>query len=170
MNTKLFEALEWIAHILEEDRIPYHITGGLAAHFYGAYRPINDIDIDISEDKFDVIYDKIKKFIIFGPEHYKDECWDVKLVTLDYQGQNIDIGGAHQMYIFDCKKNKWIHIPTDFSKARIFTINEIKFPVHDPYDLMAYKKLLVGDHQIHDIKAIEKYCRLHQGNSNEKKQ
>lgn len=45
------EALAWITNILKKYSIPFQITGGLAAILYGSKRPLEDIDIDIPEEK-----------------------------------------------------------------------------------------------------------------------
>jgi len=159
MEKKLLDALKWITHILEKYNIQYQISGGLAAHLYGAQRSINDIDIDMPEEAFDVIYDDIKEFIIFGPDHYKDNRWDLKLVTLNYHGQEIDIGGATTTKIYNDTTKQWINVPVDLSKTRIFYIHGIKVPVHDPSDLIEYKKLLKGSHQKSDIEAISNHIK-----------
>ncbi len=159
MEKKLLDTLKWITNILKKHDIQYQISGGLAAHVYGAQRPINDIDIDMPEDAFDIIYDEIKEFIIFGPAHYKDDRWDLELVTLNYHGQEIDIGGASTTRIYDDIAQKWIQVPVDLSKTRIFDVHGIKIPIHDPYDLIEYKKLLQGNHQKSDIEAIANYVK-----------
>lgn len=51
---KTINALKWIIKILNSKNIPYQISGGFAAKMYGSIRPLNDIDIDIPEDNFQV--------------------------------------------------------------------------------------------------------------------
>lgn len=159
MEKKLLNALKWITDILGKYDIQYQVSGGLAAHIYGAGRTINDIDIDMPEEAFNIIYDDIKKFIIFGPAHYKDECWDLKLVTLNYYGQEIDMGGSTTTKIYNNTTQQWVNVLVDLSKIRIFDVHGIKVPIHDPYDLIEYKKLLKGDHQKSDIEAISDYVK-----------
>lgn len=159
MNKKLLKALKWIVDILKKHSIQYQISGGFAAHLYSAQRPVNDIDIDFPEDKFDNIYDEIKEFITFGPAHYKDERWDLKLVTLNFHGQEIDIGGAYTTKIYDDTLNTWVSVPVDFSKAQTLNIQGMKVSVIDLHDLIEYKKLLSGTHQMNDIEAVQKYIK-----------
>ena len=51
-------AFLWIIRILKKHRVPYQVTGGLAAKIYGAKRKLNDIDIDISKKDFEIVKEK----------------------------------------------------------------------------------------------------------------
>ena len=157
MNNKLKNALEWIVPILKRHNIPFQISGGLAANIYGAKRPVNDIDLDIPENKMEILLPDIKKYITFGPAHFKDERWDLKLITLNYNGQEIDIGGAYKVKIFDGKNKEWKLFPVNFKTTQTHIIFGIPVQISDPIDLIEYKKLLTGEHQKIDIKAVKKY-------------
>src|SRR5262245_7462066 len=112
-------ALVWITNILRKHNIPFQITGGLAARVYGGTRNIEDIDIDIRENTFDLFKNEVAEFIIFGPENFKSEKWNLLLMTLNYQGQDIDLGGAYQTQIFNASTKKWEALHEDLSKAKI---------------------------------------------------
>jgi hypothetical protein len=159
MQKKLLNALKWIVDILNKHEIQYQITGGFAAYIYGAKRRINDIDIDVPEEDFEKIYDDVKKFVVFGPAQYRDKKWDLKLMTLDFHGQKIDISGAFNAKIFDDVSKKWLLSPVDFSKTRTMNFENIKIRISDPVELMEYKELLSGEHQKSDIAAIKKYLK-----------
>lgn len=60
MSTKLENGLRWVVSILKKQRIPFQISGGLAAHIYGSKRPLNDIDLDVPEDKMAVLLTDIE--------------------------------------------------------------------------------------------------------------
>jgi len=159
MENKLLKALHWIIGILNKYNVQYIISGGFSAYLYGSNRKINDIDIDIPEDDFEKIYNDVKDFIILGPKDYKDERWDLKLMTLNYFAQKIDISGAFNQKIFDDISQKWVHSPTNFSKSRKIKVDGIELNVIDPNDLMNYKKLLSGEHQKIDIKAVQEFIK-----------
>ena len=147
-------AFLWIINLLQKYQIPFVITGGLAAKSYGSPRLLNDIDIDIPDDKFPSIIEELKLYIIFGPERYKDERWDVMLMTLNYYGQEIDISGGDTLKICDARTGRWADCPTDFKNATLNKIFGTAVPVIQRSDLINYKNMLVGEHQKIDIRAI----------------
>jgi len=157
MQPELETALKWIVKILNKHSIPFQIAGGFGVHLYGGRRPINDIDIDIPNEKFQDILPDIKSYIDFGPARYQDKKWDLDLITLDYHGQLIDISGAYGAKIYDEENNLWQPYPSQFDTARQIDVFGITVPVMNPEDLMGYKKLLNGEHQKEDIKVMEKY-------------
>lgn len=151
------KALVWIVGILKKHSIPFQISGGLAARAYGSKRSLNDIDIDIPEEKFKDILADVKDYIISGPSWYKDNVWDIYLMTLNHNGQEIDISGAYKIKICDERTGKWYPIPADFSTAQNKTLFDIDVPVISKKDLIYYKSILAVDSQPHqkaDIKAI----------------
>ncbi|MFA5773424.1 MAG: MazG-related protein [Candidatus Paceibacterota bacterium] len=156
---KTKNALLWITEILNKHNIPFQISGGLSAKLYGSPRPLNDIDIDIPEEGFKKIINDVKEYIIFGPKQYIDKKWDLKLMTLNYFGQKIDIGGTEYLKIFDSKNNKWLPFSTNFKKVVWLSFIGIKLPIIPAEELIKYKTYLDGDHQQIDINAVQKYVQ-----------
>lgn len=156
-ESDLKDALKWIINILNTKSIQYQIAGGFGAYLYGSHRNINDIDIDIRSEGFTSILPDIKNYIVFGPARYKDEKWDIDLITLNYHGQLIDISGTNEAKIYDEKNKKWIPYPDNFEMAQKIKTFDIEIKMIDPNDLINYKKLLNGEHQKIDITAIEHY-------------
>ncbi len=161
LDSKVTEALSWITTILEKNNISYQISGGFAGCFFGSQRKLNDIDIDISENDFDQIIDEIRPWLVFGPSRYKDDKWDLYLMTIHYHGQEIDISGIETCLISSKDRKKWIHFTTDFNKCITAKINDINIPIIDPSDFVLYKKELDGEHQLEDIIAAENYSNNH---------
>src|SRR3990167_1336493 len=139
---KIETTLIWITEILKKNQIPFQITGGLAARIYGATRPIADIDIDIPEDKFDIVKKEVEDFIIYGPAHFKSDKWDLLLMTLKFQGQLIDLGGAYHTKIFNQKTKSWQALREDLSQASSQNVFGLQLPVISKNSLIAYKKAL----------------------------
>jgi len=151
-NTK--EAFLWIVNILQKHKIPFQIKGGFASRLYGALRELADIDISIPEDRFDELLPDIKDYIKFGPEQYLDEEWDIKLITLKYKGQYIDITGAFEKKNFDKTNQKWVNIPSNFDTSVYMNVYGSNVPVIAKEDLIAYKKLIQRDVDIADIEFL----------------
>lgn len=157
--TKTVRALYWIISILREEKIPFQITGGVAAHFYGATREIQDIDIDVPEQSLERIAKRTSEYIVFGPKHHKNSKWDLELLNLNYKGQEIDLGGAYFAKIFDAKTRKWKKIPAKFSTAKRKRFGKLVVPVAEPRSLIKYKTYYGDKYQKHDIEAIMSYLK-----------
>lgn len=157
ISQKTTEALRWIVEILVRCKIDYQISGGLAGKIFGSQRKLNDIDIDIPDKYLNEILPEISKYVVYGPERYLDGKWDLELITLNYQGQEIDISGADTLLISNKKRTRWIPLQTDFSKCLNLTLNGVDIKVINPRDLIEYKKELDGEHQLEDIRAAQQY-------------
>lgn len=150
------QALEWMVGVLKKHQVPFQISGGCAAKIYGSQRELNDIDIDIPENYFEKILEDVKPYVIYGPAQYKDKKWDLYLMTLNYAGQEIDIGGQNAK-ISTRDRSQWIDFHTDFSKAVKKEFLGLEVPAIPKEDLVFYKQLLDGDHQQVDIQSINNH-------------
>ena len=162
MEEKTIKALRWVVKILNENYVPYKIGGGFAASIYGSPRPVNDIDISLSGKYFPIIVPKVSHYITAGPKHYLNEKWDCETLSLNYQGQDIDMTDVDSLKMTNKEKTGWIQV----KERRIFdavTVNMagVDVSIMDPRDLITYKKELDGNHQLVDIKAIKKYITTH---------
>lgn len=158
LNEKVLNGLRWITEILDKNNIPYKIGGGFAAKIYGSPREVNDIDISLSGKYFYVIAPEVEEYITAGPKHYLNEKWDCNTLSIDYNGQDIDMTDVDTLKMTNLEKTEWI----DVKDIRLFdsinfNINGIKASIMDPRDLIRYKKELGGDHQLIDIEYIQKY-------------
>ncbi|HEV7449268.1 MAG TPA: hypothetical protein VGP13_01885 [Candidatus Paceibacterota bacterium] len=133
-------ALHWIVGILNELKAPYEIDGGMAAEAYGVNRELADIDINVSEEDFYKIVPKVHEYIHFGPAWYRDEHWELLMMTIKYAGQNIDISPVEQMRYFDHEAGQWVQFPTDLSEVRVMEWDGMQLPFINEVKLMIYKK------------------------------
>ncbi len=145
----------WIVGILQKHKVPFVVTGGLAAKSYGSPRKLNDIDIDIHDADFEKIAEDIKPYLTFGPAHFVDERWDLLLATLNHEGQDIDLSGGDTLKICDNRTGEWHIMPTDFDNTEEREIFGLKVPVIVRGDLVDYKSMLQGEHQQVDIEAVK---------------
>lgn len=154
INLLQTQALRWIINILTQHAVPYQIAGGLAAQCYGAIRPLNDIDIDIPEECFAKLVEPLKDFIVDGPARFQSDEWDLLLMTLNYQGVAIDLGGAYQTLIFNKQKQQWVNVKTNLNTAVKMNVAGISANIVCRDDLLAYKKDLARDVDLIDINQI----------------
>lgn len=147
------KAFHWIIGILKSHNVPFQISGGLAANIYGSTRPLADIDIDISEDKFNDILPDVTPYIISGPERFCNENFDLFVMTLNYAGQKIDIC-SDMVKICDAKTGEWHDNSTDFSIYELREIYGMTVPVIKKDDLIKYKKILGRPVDLEDIKQL----------------
>ncbi|MFH1770782.1 MAG: hypothetical protein ABH828_04455 [archaeon] len=154
MVRKTKEAFTWIVNLLRSHEIPFLISGGFAANIYGSNRPLADIDIEIPNEKIFEIQNKVQKHIIYGPERYKDEEFDLLLLTLKYEGQEIDICGADSKKLYDKQTKEWVEEKTDLTKATNKKVYDIIVPVIPLESLIGYKKVISRDVDIQDVKNL----------------
>ncbi len=149
-------AFLWVVNILVEKMIPFQIEGGFASRLYGSTRELSDIDISIPENRFDELMPYLKDYIIYGPSQYIDNEWNLKLMTLTYKGQDIDIAGAYENKKYDKHNKKWVNIPSDFSKSVYMDVYGLKVPIISKEELIAYKKIIARDVDVIDVEFLSK--------------
>lgn len=162
LEDKTINGLNWIVGILNKNNIPYRIGGGFAAYMYGSNRRINDIDFSLSGQYFPIIVSETKDYITAGPKHYLNEKWDCNTLSLNYQGQDIDITDIDTLRMSNKEKTEWYQIKEHFRKYPTVPveIEGIIIQLIDPRDLVAYKKELADEnhlYQISDVEAVKKY-------------
>jgi hypothetical protein len=91
MQEKTLNALKWITEILDKHKVPYRVGGGFAAYIYGAVRKINDIDITFPGKYFQIIIPEVSSYVTYNFCHSVDKKWDCDGLTLEYNGQEIDM-------------------------------------------------------------------------------
>lgn len=159
LEAKTLNALKWIVEILDRNNIPYRIGGGFAAHIYGSKRPTNDIDVSLSGKYFPVLLPELAGYITHECKHYSNTKWDCDGLTLNYEGQDIDITDVDTLRMSNKEKTDWYQTKDNFRKFDPIPteIEGITVSLMDPRDLVAYKEHLDGDHQVVDVEAVKEY-------------
>lgn len=146
-------AFHFIIDILEKHRIPYKISGGLAARAYGSTRELADIDIDVPDECLPIIAKEVEHYIVFGPARYQDENWNLNLITLNYHGQDIDISG-NSAQIYNQQTGSWEEHASDLA---VFEWKELfgrRVPVESKQCLINYKTKLGRPVDIEDVRQL----------------
>lgn len=77
-------------------------------------------------------------------------------MTLEYQGQEIDVGGAYETRVKDLKTDLWHKVKVDLDNVERKQLFGIEVPVVNKEDLMTYKQWLAmpENHQEQDVKEM----------------
>ncbi|MFA7315210.1 MAG: hypothetical protein WC059_00195 [Candidatus Paceibacterota bacterium] len=148
------KAFLWIINILEKNKINYKISGGFAARIYGVNRELADIDIVVMAKDIPCIAEETREYIIFGPKRYKDENWDLELLTLNYEGQEIDIAEA-DVKIFNQLTRKWVLCSAQFNNTVQIDVYGKKVVVEDIDSLISYKSKLARQVDLEDVRQLK---------------
>ena len=97
----------------------------------------------------------MQPYITNGPARFKGNKWDLLLMTLNYQGQEIDLSGSDSISIFNEQTNAWVKLTENLAEATIKNIFEMSLPVIPIQSLIYYKKILSRDVDLIDIEQIE---------------
>jgi hypothetical protein len=149
-----------VLDVLERHTIPHQITGGWAAKFYGCEAPLEDLDFDISEAFLPLLTTHFQPHIVFHGPRYVDERWDLSLLTINLNGQEVDFCGVETARLYNQTKQQWLPYQTDFQNFEVFDFASRKVCVRPPSALLDYKQNLLPDtHQQQHIEAIKTYLQ-----------
>jgi hypothetical protein len=147
-------AFKWIIGLLQKNKIPYQLSGGFAARIYGSNRPLYDIDIEIPDKYFDKLLPYVKDYLVYGPQRYLDETFDLLLMTLKYQGQKIDISGCETDRLFNYQTKQWEFCDTKINDVVEKELYGLTVPVIKLQDLVTYKEKIRRPTDLEDVKVI----------------
>ncbi len=148
------KALYWLLDLLEQHETNYQIVGGLAAIAHGATRDLADIDLYIPYHSSQDFLKSIYPYIYWGPQHQKDECWDVTYLKVEYDDQKIEIGDSRDAKIFDRRSNQWVSQGIDYSLSERKEIYGRLANVMPKEQLIAYKLILGREVDMQDVQQM----------------
>ena len=143
-----------VTKTLEENHIPYQITGGLAAVAYGGTRPLYDIDIDVYAKDMLKIKELFQTYLVKDLFHCEDSWWNGYLMIFKIDSVLIDISQVEEWYAVNPQGAKLLmnSIPED---AEIGEIAGIRLPIVQKKTLVEYKKHMARPTDLEDVRQIE---------------
>lgn len=159
MNGDTLKALTWIIEILNMNNIPYRVGGGAATFLYGSGRKVNDIDISISGAYFPKFIPLVESYVTAGPKHYVNEKWDCNTLSLNYNGQDIDLTDVDTLLMKRLDDGAWIKNKEIYEKwpdIRKDLGDGLLITLMHPKVLLEYKQHLGGEHQEFDMVYLKK--------------
>lgn len=138
--TALREAMAWISGVFSGHGVPYQVVGGTAAFAHGGRRPIVDIDIYAPLSQAGAILDEIRGRIVWGPQHYRDEYWDLTFLKIDYGRVRIEVGDTDSSpRYFSTSHGGWRDQTIDHRNSVVLPVFDILVPVMPLPELLRYK-------------------------------
>ncbi len=147
-------ALRWFVDLLEGAGIPFQVVGGLAARIHGGRRPVDDIDPYAPEASLETLLRLAGDRLVRPPEHHRDECWDLRFLALEYDGQRVEIGIAEGARLFERSAGCWVEAGIDFGASERSLIHGIPVPVMPRSRLIDYKRRLGRDVDREDLRDL----------------
>jgi hypothetical protein len=80
-------------------------------------RPIVDIDIYAPLDQAGALLDEIRGRIVWGPEHYRDEHWDLRFLKIDHGDVRIEIGDTDSFPRYCSTSGAWMDQTIDYGRS-----------------------------------------------------
>lgn len=154
IDKKIIKTLKFIVEILGKNKISYQISGGLAAILYGAKRNFYDIDIDVKRKDFSKLKRIFSDFITKKPRRFKNNKWDIYVMTLKIKEVPIDITEIDKWKI-KTRDGVWLTMEDSLNPI-ILNRFGLKLKVISKQDLIIYKTLLSRKTDLIDIKQISK--------------
>lgn len=148
------DAFLWLISILEDEKVPYQITGGFAAKVYGSTRRLADIDVDIPKAYFPRILPRVSTYITMQPHQWHGEGFKCYLMCLRYRGQDIDVSAYEDQFIHDARSAKYVRMPVSPASEHKRVYGRM-VRVIPKKALIAYKRILSRSVDLRDIAALE---------------
>ncbi|HEY9391744.1 MAG TPA: hypothetical protein VIR27_18480 [Mycobacteriales bacterium] len=156
----LQDAITWVSGVFTDHRVPFQIVGGTAAFAHGGRRPIVDIDIYAPLSQAGPLLDEIRRHIVWGPESYRDQHWDLTFLKIDYGDARIEIGDTDSSpRYYSATHGMWLDQVIDYSRSVWLSVFDVVVPVMPLPELIEYKTALGRPVDLVDV------AELHQGSS-----
>ena len=155
---KYIEALKWIVKILNDNKIKFNVSGGLAAYVYGSKRMLVDIDISMSYRDMLKLTKITNEYVIEKPWKLSgiNSNWKCYYMELNYKGISIEMGEAKKAEFFNKQSNKWEKFQEGLENSVKKRIFGIIIPVMPKKNLIDYKSKLNRKVDIIDLKNMGK--------------
>ncbi|HEY7493038.1 MAG TPA: nucleotidyltransferase [Candidatus Tectomicrobia bacterium] len=145
--------------LLNEHGVEYEISGGLAAIFYGARRPLFDIDLDIHQADFSTVCELLKPYIVEEPHRTtSSHKFDIYFMSCSIDGVHVDFSQVEESYVIDESGRKH-RMDSTLKDAVEFDFDGITVRVEQKESLIAYKRLLARPTDLEDMQQIAESAR-----------
>jgi RimJ/RimL family protein N-acetyltransferase len=155
-DARIGESLKWIVNLLDHHHIPYQIIGGLAAHAYGAARPVVDIDLYLPMGGAQAALAEMKPYLVRPPRPHRSVTWDLTYLVLDHNGVQIEIGDSSTSPRFYNHKDQcWDPQIINYAASQRATLFGVEVNVMPRAELISYKTRMDREVDHADLHAMD---------------
>ena len=141
-DQQVARALRWISDVFACAGAQYQVVGGLAARAFGATRPLVDLDFYVRAEDLTRVLASVGDSCIWGPEHFKDEKWDLTFAKLERYGVQIELAEAEGAQYYSSGDCKWLDQNVAFHASERCVVLGVEIAVMSKEQLVAYKRAL----------------------------
>jgi len=152
VTAEKLEVLRFLVALLDEHKVPYQFTGGLAGNIHGSLWPLQDIDLELPRAHIELVAYLLRKHIISPLHFYQDREFQLLLLELKIGTVQVFINQTEAQQVFS--KGQWINLSVDLKKAQLIVWQGLKISVQPLDELIAYKTLIGRTADLADL------CRL----------
>lgn len=141
-NQQMSDALRWIIDAFARTDAQYQAVGGLAARAYGATRPLIDLDFYVRSVDLPRVLTSVADACVWGPEHFRDENWDLTFAKLEKHGVQIELAQAEGARYYSREAARWLDQSVAFEDSQRRSVFGTEICVMPKNQLVAYKRAL----------------------------
>lgn len=130
--------------------LPHVATGGLAGNLHGSAWPLHDLDVDVPVAALPALAAHFADHVRFGPARYRDEEFDLDLLTLEIDGVTVDLSGAESIRLVT-PDGTVVSAPTDVKVVEYRVVAAWSVPTLPLDRLVGYKRIIGRTADVQDL-------------------
>lgn len=152
ITAEKLEAIRFLVALLNEHKVPYQFTGGLAGNIHGSLWPLQDIDLELPRAHIELVAYLLRKHIVAPLHFYQDSEFQLLLLQLKIGEVDVEINQTESQQIFS--QGEWINLNVDLKKAQLIVWHDMKVSVQTLDDLIEYKSLIGRANDLADLNRL----------------
>ncbi len=147
-------ALRWVCDLLAERRIPYQMTGDVAAIAHGAGRAVRGIELFIAAEHVPSLLRAAREHVVDYPWRRLDDHWDLVALVLAHGGVRIDVRIADAARYRDETTGVWREAAVDPAVSVTLPVGGVEVSVTPREQLLDPKRRLDREVDRQDLRRI----------------
>ncbi|MFA6208376.1 MAG: hypothetical protein WCT03_05750 [Candidatus Obscuribacterales bacterium] len=152
ISSEQLEVVKRLVTLLNEHKVPYQFTGGLAGNIHGSKWPLHDIDLEMPRAHIELVAYLLRQHIVTPLRFYQDDEFQLVMLDLKIDEIEVDINQIEAQQI--CHKGQWVPHVVDIKKAQLMPFHGLKVSVQPLDQLIAYKTILGRDKDVADLSKL----------------